>query len=98
MQEGLSLDLKCLWWWQPLFYVCTPIVEINGQAQKAKWGENFFPLPPGTYFVRIFFAYLVQKECGLAITEETVLSGQQTRLIYKPPFSVLQQGNIEVQG
>jgi hypothetical protein len=97
VQEGLSITLRCLWWWQPLFYVCKPVVEIDGQAYIGKWGMRFFALSPGHHQIRVFFAYLAQKECGLATTDIEVLPGRQVQLLYKPPFTVLQAGKLKIQ-
>lgn len=93
---GVRFALNCLWWWQPLFYFCTPVIEIDGQPRSARWGKQDVGLQPGTHHVRIYFPYLGKKETGLAATDVAVADGQWVNIAYGPPFSILQPGKIRV--
>lgn len=96
MQKGLSVTLWCLWWWQPLFYLCKPVVEIDGVAHPCKWGTHFFALPPGWHRIRIFSPYLMQKECGLALTDIEVQPNHTVSLSYYSPFTILNAGRLKM--
>lgn len=95
MQTGIEIKTEFfpLAWF---LHFVTPIIEINGEKHKKKWGETFFSLPPGEYQVKISFPYLAMAECGA--NEITVpLSEGQKRIVkyYMPPWVML-PGNIKM--
>ena len=93
---GVAIWLRVIWWWQPLFYFCAPIVEADGVKHVMSWGSRFLALPPGDHAISVYFNYLGQKECGKATLSAVVLPNEITRMRYKPPFSVLQKGSLRI--
>ena len=45
-------------------FFCTPVVVVNGVANRLAWGTHQFQFPPGDYTVKVFFAYMHMSECG----------------------------------
>jgi hypothetical protein len=65
-----------------LLLLCTPRVEIDGQAYPRSWGTHFFPLHPGKHLIRIYFPYIWMSECGLNSAEIQVAPGTIARVSY----------------
>ena|SRR2546429_5171184 len=96
MLEGISINLRCIWWWQPLFLMSNPVVELDGLPFPGKWGKRIIPYPPGRHHIRVFFAYLGQKECGRAEMDIEIPAGGQVKLMYSPPFTIMQAGKLRI--
>ena len=78
-----------------MLYMCTPVIEINGQKNSRKWGKHFFELQPGEYTVKIYFPYFMQNECGANQTTITVSEGQVRKISYNMPPWMLAKGTIK---
>ena len=92
-QTGILVTTKFLFF-AFILYFFPPTVEIDGNAEKVKWGQQFFPTAPGQHTVRVFFKYLFIKEAGPASTTVTVQEGQTAQVTYKAPWLVFLQGKI----
>ncbi|MDQ3879169.1 MAG: hypothetical protein M3290_12600, partial [Actinomycetota bacterium] len=46
---------------QFILFFFQPTVVIDGNAQKVKWGEQFYPTTAGQHTVAVFFRYLFVK-------------------------------------
>ena len=79
-----------------LFFFCTPVVVINGVANRLPWGTHQFDFPPGQYHVRIYFPYMMWPECGANETSFQLEPGALRRVnFYMPPW-VFSKGSISV--
>ena len=47
-----------------LFSLCTPIIEIDGEPYRTKWGYNFFDRPPGKYNVKVYCELFFNSQLG----------------------------------
>lgn len=81
-----------------LLFFFPPTVVIDGNAQKSKWGEQFFPTTPGEHTVKVFFKYMFLKEAGPASTTVQVPDGQSVRVSYRAPWIVFMNGRIKTEG
>ena len=71
------------------------IVTIDGHPSTVPWGENFFPVPPGTHEVRVAFKYLFGPMGENRITVQ-VVAGQTARVHYRSPFLIFLKGPISI--
>ena len=81
-----------------ILFFFSPTVVVDGNAQKVKWGEAFFPTTAGQHTVTIFFKYLFIKEAGSASTTVNVPEGQTVRVTYRAPWIVFMPGKIKTEG
>ena len=51
---NVNLDFFPLAW---VLFVCTPVVEIDGEQHSKKWGNHSFKISPGKHSVKIYFPY-----------------------------------------
>jgi hypothetical protein len=79
-------------------YMCTPVIEINGQKNITKWGSRFFALPPGKYLVKIYFPYFGMKECGANQIEVEVTENKSVFVDYYMSGWMMSKGKIKVVG
>jgi hypothetical protein len=93
---AIQFELRCYWWWQPLFYVCKPIVQLDGSETELTWGTHRLPASIGSHEVAIYFPYMGRSECGLAKITVDVGPGQTRVVSYSPPFTIFQPGKIQV--
>ena len=77
-----------------LFFV-TPIIEINGEKHKKKWGKTFFSLSPGEYIVKIYFSYMGSKR-GANEIKVSLSEGQNRRITYYMPPWMFAKGSIKM--
>lgn len=70
----------------------TPTVLLNGHQMKTHYGENTFPVPPGTWRVEVYCQWL--RRYGQAQMDVQIGEGQATRLFYAPPFHQFSTGAI----
>jgi hypothetical protein len=79
-----------------ILFLCTPVIEINGQKNKRSWGTHFFEVKPGDYAVKIYFPYLFISECGANQVKIHVSEGETKKIsFYMPPW-MLMAGTIKV--
>ncbi len=96
VRQGLSITLKCSWFWQSLFYVRKPIVEIDGTAYPTAWGHFEVPLEAGQYKLRVYFPYIAKPECGVATADIVVDTDKVLHGTYSPPHTVFQAGKLVI--
>ncbi len=77
-------------------YMCNPTVEINGEKNKVKWGTQFFPLAPGKYTVKIYFAYFTMPQCGANQVDIEVKDGKSIFVDYHMGGWMMSKGKIKV--
>src|SRR5699024_3482683 len=85
-QSGMVLTLK----YHPLAFILgllTPVVTVNGQPIRARWGRNEIPMPPGQYQLHIHAPYLLPSRVGVADTIVPVAPGQIIDVEYRAPRS-----------
>ena len=78
-----------------LFLVCTPMIEIDGEAHKKYWGTHFFELDPGKHTIRIYFRYLFMSQCGANSIDVVVKDGETCRIKYYMPPWIFAKGSIK---
>ncbi|MEA2476347.1 MAG: hypothetical protein QOF16_1629 [Actinomycetota bacterium] len=78
-----------------ILFFFPPTIVVDGNAQKAKWGEQFIPTGPGEHSVSVFFKYLFIKEAGKASASVSVPEGQTARITYRAPWIVFMPGKIK---
>lgn len=98
MEQGIVVSLKCYWFWQTLFWICNPVVEIDGQQHSLRWKKYPFALASGYHHIRIFFPYFLNKQCGMAEIAVDLKPGQTVEIDYSPPFTIFQPGNLKTRG
>ncbi|MFN2593995.1 MAG: hypothetical protein ABR579_03785 [Actinomycetota bacterium] len=82
---------------QFILFFFQPTIVVDGNAQKAKWGEAFFPTTAGDHSVTIYFKYLFVKEAGSASINVHVPEGQTVRVTYRAPWIVFMSGKIKAE-
>jgi hypothetical protein len=68
-------------------------VQINGEVRKIKWGDTFFPVPPGRYEVQIWCRWFFSK-LGLSTVTIDVAPGKVSKIVWKVPGSTFGKGEI----
>ena len=68
-------------------FACTPVIVIDGEENKRKWGTHFFDLKEGDHTIKIFFKYLFWDQCGANTITVRIEKGRVTRIkFYMPPL------------
>lgn len=79
-----------------LFFMCTPRIEIDGQAHKKSWGTHFFEVPPGNHKVTVYFGYLFKPRCGENSVSVNVAADRVAHVrFYMPPW-MFAKGSMKV--
>lgn len=78
-----------------ILFMCTPVIEINGEKNRRPWGNHFFDLAPGDYVVKIYFPYLFMSECGANQLKVSVAEGNVKKISYRAPLILLMAGKIK---
>ncbi|WP_067141248.1 DUF4240 domain-containing protein [Oceanivirga salmonicida] len=78
-------------------YLVTPVIEINGEKHKKKWGTTFFDLPAGKYKIKIYFKYMGMNECGSNEIIVSLLEGEHKKITYYMPTFMFMKGKIKEQ-
>ena len=78
-----------------ILFLCTPVIEINGQKNIKSWGTHYFELLPGDHIIKIYFPYLFKSECGANQINVSILEGQTRRIVYNMPPWMLAAGTIK---
>jgi len=94
--SGIRINLKVIWWWQPLYLMCKPVIEVGGVPAAARWGVQDVSLHSGTHNIRVYFPYLAVKECGSISASVVVRDGRWTEVTYTPPFTIFQPGKLRI--
>lgn len=76
-------------------YMCTPMIEIDGQVNKSKWGSTFFAVPTGKHVVKIYFPYFGMSQCGANQIEVEVKEGKSVFVDYYMGGWMLSKGKIK---
>ena len=69
-----------------------PAVRINGYSMPAKYGENVYPLAPGSWHIDIHAKWL--RTYGEAAIDVQVQSGQTVPVFYAAPLHQFTTGSI----
>ncbi|MDX2362636.1 MAG: hypothetical protein QNK23_17640 [Crocinitomicaceae bacterium] len=77
-----------------ILYFCTPVIVINGEMNRRKWGVTSFELPPGTYTVRIYFPYIMKPNCGENQVTLELKEGETKYIKYNMPPWMFSKGKI----
>lgn len=77
-------------------YFVTPVIEINGEKHRQKWGAHSFSLLPGEYRVKVSFPYFWMSECGANEITVTLSEGEKRRINYNMPPWMLAKGSIKL--
>lgn len=91
--SGMVLTLK----YHPLAFLLgllTPVVVINGQRVRARWGRNELPTPPGQYHLHVHAPYLLPRQIGKADTVVPVSPGQIIDVEYRAPLWTFSPGSL----
>ena len=80
-----------------LFSLCTPIIEIDGEPYRTKWGYNFFDRPPGKYNVKVYCKYLFYKQCGANDMTINLEANEVVKIKFSMPLTVLSRGDIRLE-
>jgi len=95
--SGIRINLNVTMYWQPLYYACKPVMEIDGAPVPARWGIQDISLHAGTHSVHVYFPYLGIKQCGRATMQIVVSDGSWTEVTYKAPIFVFQPGKLKIK-
>ncbi|MDG4791122.1 hypothetical protein O7626_35350 [Micromonospora sp. WMMD1102] len=68
-----------------------PIILVNGQPTRGRWGANVFMLPPGHHRIG---AKLRQTAMGRAEVVVSVAPGTCTHLYYRAPMTAFGNGDL----
>ena len=77
-----------------LFFFCTPVVEIDGHAQRVRWGTNRFTVAPGRHQVRCWVPYLFWPQCGANAIDVDVTGGRAAGVSWYMPPLVFLKGSM----
>jgi ribosomal protein L7/L12 len=80
-----------------LFSLCTPIIEIDGEPYRTKWGYNFFDRPPGKYNVKVYCKYLFYSQCGANDMTINLDANEVLKIKFNMPLTVLSRGDIRLE-
>ena len=79
-----------------ILFLCSPIIEINGQKVKTSWGTRFFDAQPGNYTVKIYFKYVWMEQCGANQVQFTLEPGQVRRIQFNMPPWMFSKGTMRI--
>lgn len=79
-----------------LLYFCTPVITINGEMHRRKWGYSSFDLAPGIYNIKIYFPYIMKPECGANRVTIELKEGESKLIKYNMPPWMFSKGKITV--
>lgn len=79
-----------------ILYMCTPVIEIDGEKNSRKWGTHSFEVSPGEHTVKIYFPYMWRSECGANQTTVNVPEGGAVNISYNMPPWMFAKGKIRV--
>jgi ribosomal protein L7/L12 len=80
-----------------LFALCTPIIEIDGEPYRTKWGYNFFDRPPGKYNVKVYCKYLFYSQCGANDITINLDANEVIKIKFDMPLTVFSRGDIRME-
>jgi hypothetical protein len=80
-----------------LFALCTPIIEIDGEPYRTKWGYNFFNRPPGKYNVKVYCKYLFYSQCGANDITINLDVNDIVKIKFEMPLTVFSRGDIRIE-
>ena len=86
--------------YNPLAFVlalCTPIIEIDGEPYRTKWGHNFFDRPPGKYNVKVYCKYLFYSQCGANDMTINLDANEVIKIKFNMPLTVFSKGDIRIE-
>ena len=57
--DSSTLKITTSYIWFSFFQAfCHPIVEIDGESHRTKWGTNSFPVTPGNHTISVYHRWL----------------------------------------
>jgi hypothetical protein len=77
-------------------YFVKPVVDVDGEQQRVRWGDTFIPAGPGQHTVTIWFPYLTWKQTGKASLAVDVPSAGAASVRYKAPQLMTRPGKISL--
>ena len=80
-----------------VFALCTPIIEIDGEPYRTKWGHNFFDRPPGKYNVKVYCKYLFYSQCGANDMTINLDANEVIKIKFNMPLTVFSRGDIRME-
>lgn len=88
MNEGcVSVVIECPWYYYPL-WVVRPVLSINGEIEKSRWGTRVRKVPEGRYTVCVWFRWLWFRQAGYAELTVDVAASKVTSIHYRPVWAV----------
>lgn len=79
-----------------VLFLVTPSIEINGVAQRRKWGTHTFQLPPGETQFGAYYPYLFSSETSSAAIWVHLAPGGRYKLRYRPAWIVFLPGSLKL--
>jgi hypothetical protein len=94
--SNIRVNAKHAIWWilvtiQPL------IVEIDGVPTKGQWGDQVFPVGPGTHKVSVYWKWYWVLPVQRATMDVTVEPGGTVALRYKIRWLIFLPGKLAVE-
>jgi ribosomal protein L7/L12 len=80
-----------------LFSLCTPIIEIDGEPYRTKWGYNFFDRPPGKYNIKVYCKHLFYSQCGANDMIINLEANEVVKIKFSMPLTVRSRGDIRLE-
>ena len=79
-----------------LYESCKPVIEINGEVHKERWGTAEFEVEPGDYTVKVYTKYFFWRKCGANKISFKVQRGESKRVEFVMPQLTFLKGNIKL--
>lgn len=79
-----------------ILLLCTPVIEIDGEKSKRKWGRYRFDLEPGPHKVTVWFPYLFLDRCGKNSVQVEAVPGAPVEVDFFMPPWIFAKGWMKV--
>jgi hypothetical protein len=77
-------------------FLCTPVVEIDGEKSQKSWGSHDFKITPGQHKIKIYFPYMWMSECGANEVTIDIQEGLKRKVSYYMWPFVFAKGSIHI--
>ena len=73
----------------------SPRIVVNDDVRRARWGSQYFPLPPGRHSIEVHFMYFGVMKCGYNLISVNLDQDETRKVEYTSPWIVFMQGTIK---
>jgi hypothetical protein len=79
-------------WFSYLQALSHPVIEIDGEPHRGKWGRNSFVVAPGQHTLKAYHPWGPVDQAYASSTSVNLLEGQTVRLRWQTAWSVNSPG------